>query len=100
MMLKRLLLTAVALTVTARAQAAPVWEYATYIDLGFAVAWSAADAPSVSGKDITEIIAALKCPKPGITGLLNCVGANGWELVQVTNVDRGAATYIFKRVKQ
>lgn len=99
-MLKRLLLTAAALTVTARAQAAPVWEYATYIDLGFAVAWSPGDGEAVTGKDLTVIITALKCPKPGITGLLNCVGANGWELVQVTNVDRGAVTYIFKRVKQ
>ncbi|MBZ9753010.1 DUF4177 domain-containing protein [Deinococcus sp. HMF7604] len=96
--MRRLLLVG-ALALSGYANAAP-WEYATYLTLGsIAQAWST-PAGSVSGKDIDAILDALKCPQRGVTGLLNCVGADGWELVQVVTGDGGSTTnYIFKRPK-
>lgn len=97
--MKRLILSA-ALAFAPTASAA-TWEYATYADIKGVGSVFSAPGVDASGKNLTDVLTALKCPEKGIIGLLNCVGRDGWELVTFTS-EGGAypmTQYIFKRPK-
>ena len=84
--------------------AQPRWQYAELNESAGVMWWIAGDSMRVFDNGVKEAARAFGLPEnpsPGVLmgAILNTLGDKSWELISVTESQRGGTTYYFKRRK-